>query len=99
MKLVYTHENRLLVGNAQNILEMNGFQVVLKNEHISSVMGETSVFDAWPELWVVRDRDYSRACALLEQSLAEVAERDDWRCKQCGENNDASFDICWQCQV
>ena len=97
MKMVYTHENRLLVSHAKNLLEDAGFPVLLKNEFSSGAMGEMSPFDIWLELWVRNDEDYAGAYKLIESALSgKVAE--DWRCSSCGENNDASFEMCWQCQ-
>jgi hypothetical protein len=97
MKMVYTNESRFLVGNARNILQAQGIDVVLRNEHASSAIGEVSAFDAWVEIWVLNDSDYSRACAVIEASLSEkdaVA----WLCEHCKEENDASFELCWNCQ-
>ena len=96
MKKVYTNENRFLVGNARNLLEAEGIEVVLRNEHASSAMGELSPIDTWMELWVVEDRDYDRACAVLDAALSD-ASAPGWQCPGCGEANDASFELCWQC--
>ena len=98
MKLVYTNENRLLVGNAKNLLEAESIDVFLKNEFAQSGIGETSPIDTWPELWVLNDGDYDRAVTILENSLsAESAP--EWVCEKCGETNDASFEVCWNCQA
>lgn len=98
MRMVYTNNNRFIVGNAKNILEAHGFEIFLKNEHASSAIGEVSPFDTWLELWVVKDRDYERACRVLENALSSEDEPG-WRCKKCNEDNDASFDLCWNCGV
>jgi hypothetical protein len=97
MKLVYTHENRLLVGNAQNILEQAGIQVIWKNEFASGATGELSSFDAWPELWVLDDNDYTEATAIIASSLSKNTDPE-WTCATCNENNDAAFEFCWNCQ-
>ena len=96
MKLVYTHENPLIVGNARGLLEAAGIQVALKNEFSVGGVGELSAFDVWPELWVIRDRDYVLAVRILETSLSG-GDAIDWRCRNCGEDNDASFETCWHC--
>lgn len=96
MKLVYTHENRLMVGNARGLLEAQGIDVTLRNEYVSGVTGEVPVFDTWPELWVVRDRDYERARNILDAAFSETLEAP-WQCRGCGEQNAASFDFCWRC--
>lgn len=98
MKLVYTHENRFLVGNAHNILTQAGIRVVWKNEFASGGIGELSAFDAWPELWVVDDTDQPQATAILKNMLT-AADAPEWVCQKCNENNDAAFEVCWNCQA
>ncbi len=39
MKLVYTHENRLMVLNVRNILSDYGIDVVINKEYASSAAG------------------------------------------------------------
>ena len=96
VKLVYTHENSLIVGNARGLLEAQGIEVVTRNEYSQGGVGELSAFDTWPEVWVVRDRDYDRAVAVLEASLSTEGDRE-WQCPRCGDRNDVSFEICWRC--
>jgi Putative prokaryotic signal transducing protein len=97
MRKVYTHENRFIVANAKNILQANEIDVAVRNEHASSAVGELSLFDTWMELWVVNDGDYARAVSILENALSELGSPE-WRCGGCGEVNDASFELCWNCQ-
>ena len=98
MKLVYTHANPLLVGNAQNLIEQAGIAVTLKNQFASSGVGELSAFDSWPEVWVVNDADYARAAAIVASALS-ASDAPEWICPQCREHNDAAFEHCWQCQT
>jgi hypothetical protein len=97
MKMVYTNENRFLVSNAKNILELQGIDVTLKNEFASSVIGEVSAFDAWVEIWVLNGDDYQQACNIIESSLSKEDDAE-WVCASCKEINDASFETCWNCQ-
>ncbi len=97
MKQVYTHENRFFVANAKHILESHGIRVFLKNEHASSIMGEAAALHAWVELWVDDDADYERACRIIETSLSQK-DAVGWQCAHCNEENDASFELCWNCQ-
>jgi hypothetical protein len=98
MKLIYTHENRFLVGNAQNILEQAGIKVVWKNEYASGAIGELSAFDTWPELWVIEDADYGRAQDIIIHALS-ATNAPEWICSNCNETNDAAFEYCWNCQT
>lgn len=98
MRLLYTNENRLIVGNARNIVEAAGIEVTLKNEFAAGGVGELSTSDVWLELWVVEESDYDRAAGIIETSLsAEGAAQ--WICSHCTESNDPSFEICWNCQI
>ncbi|MGY8869209.1 MAG: putative signal transducing protein [Pseudomonadales bacterium] len=97
MKMVYTSENQFLVNNAKNLIEAQGIGTFLKNEFAQGAVGETSAFDAWPEVWVFSDADYEQALNIIETSLS----RDnavEWLCKNCHEKNDPSFEVCWNCQ-
>ena len=96
MKLVHTHPSNIVVAQARNALELAGIQCVLRNEYAAGGMGELAPIDVWPELWVLRDRDYDRATLLVAQSRAEILE-DDWRCRRCGSDSPATFDLCWHC--
>jgi hypothetical protein len=97
MKLVYTHENPLLVGNVQNLIEQAGIALSLKNQFASSAVGELSAFDSWPEIWVVNDADYARAAEIVASALS-ASNAPEWTCPQCQELNDAAFEHCWNCQ-
>lgn len=95
--MVYTSENRFLVGNAMNLLRAMGFDVIMRNEHASSALGELPAFETWPQLWVLEDDDYAAACVALEGALSD-ADTPPWHCGQCGEDNDVTFEFCWQCR-
>jgi hypothetical protein len=98
VKLVYRNENRLLVGNARNIVQRAGIEVVLKNEYAGGGVGELAPLDTWPELWVVEDSNYDRAQRLLAEALASP-QAGPWRCRVCNELNDAAFELCWKCET
>lgn len=99
MKKVFVDENPGLVQTARMLLDQHGIACFVKNEFASGGVGELSFLDAWPELWVLRDEDADAADRLLAVFEQEDEDADDteWRCPQCGETNDASFEICWKC--
>lgn len=96
MKLVYTNENTLLIGNVQNILNNAGIHTCLKNEYAGGASGDLSFLNTWQELWIVNDEDYERATDLINQSSHK--DTNDWLCTKCGENNSSAFDFCWNCE-
>jgi len=98
MKMIYTNESHFLVNNVKNLLEAQAINSFLKNEFAQGAMGEISAFDAWPEVWVFDDSEVERATAIA-QSAQHNYDKKDWICQRCLEENDASFEICWQCQT
>lgn len=97
MKLVYTHENNILVSNVQNLLEDAGIEIELRNQYAGGAKGELPVFMTWPEVWVVNEKDLSRARQLIEL-LDNPPQGDTWKCEWCEELNEPGFDFCWRCQ-
>jgi hypothetical protein len=98
MKLIYTHENRFLVYNIQNIVENAHIATTLKNEYASSAAGDLVPHETWLELWVVEDDDYRLAMTAIDTAFKQ-GNPIEWVCQQCSERNTASFDVCWQCQT
>jgi hypothetical protein len=97
MKMLYSNENNFLVSNVRNIIESHGITTFIKNEFAQGAIGEVSAIDSWPELWVLNDADFEQAMDILESSQKSI-KGEDWSCNNCSEKNDASFEICWNCQ-
>ncbi|TEW44304.1 putative signal transducing protein [Psychromonas algicola] len=97
MKMVYSNESSFLVNNTKNLIEAEGINTFIKNEFSQGAMGEVSVFDSWPELWIFDDEDLPRALEIVSLSQNSV-NKSDWVCQQCSEENPAAFDLCWNCQ-
>lgn len=99
MKLLHTQENAFSLSSIQNLVEAEGIATVMKNQFLGSGSGEVPHFETWPELWVCDDEDFERAKQLLDHVLAQLASSDGkvWKCTHCQEENDASFELCWQC--
>jgi len=96
MKLVYTHPSVIVIAQARSLVERAGISCLLRNEYAAGAMGELAPIDVWPELWVLRDRDYDRAMLVLAQSRSEIREAD-WNCRSCGSYSPATFELCWRC--
>ena len=87
MKLIYTHENRIMALNIRNVLINHGFDVTLNNEFASSASGGLAPFDTWPEVWLLKDDDYDNAKKIIE-SIYYDTKQAAWVCKKCQEEND-----------
>lgn len=96
MKLLYTHENKIIVENIRNWLQEEGLETVLKNEFSSGGMGELSPMETWPELWV-SEQYFEKAKSALDK-FGQPSTRVSWQCSKCGEKNEGAFEVCWQCQ-
>ncbi|WP_448547877.1 putative signal transducing protein [Thalassotalea fusca] len=98
MKMIYTHENRLMTHNIKNLLEAKGIEVTIKNDFLQGAVGELSAFDAWSEVWVVNEAQFDHAESIIKEGLSEQY-HGSWTCSHCSESNEASFEVCWNCQT
>ena len=95
MRRVFSSFNLLAVHHAKNVLETEGIRATVKNEHLSSAMGELPPAECQAELWVLRDDDAPRAERLLRHGPPTVGAA--WRCPECGEVSEPQFTQCWNC--
>jgi hypothetical protein len=94
MRRVFSSFDLVAVHHAKNVLQAAGIAAVVRNEFLSSAMGELPPAECQGELWVVNDADAPRAEALLRMPPRRGAP---WHCQQCGERSDPQFTHCWQC--
>ena len=97
MRKVYTHENVAILYTAKNLLELNGIDSFLKNEFYASG-GHSGLLGIPPELWVRDDQKADQAIAILKDELDDTNSNPAWVCNKCQEENEAAFEVCWQCQ-
>lgn len=92
MKRVFSSFNLQIVHHAKNLLAAEGIRAVVRNEILSSAMGELPPAECQAELWVDA-ADAARAEAvLLRKEPAEPG----WTCA-CGETLGGQFTQCWRC--
>ena len=92
MKRVFSSFNLQIVHHAKNVLAAHGIRAAVKNEILSSAMGELPPAECQAELWV-NASDAARAEEIL--SGAENP-GPDWTCG-CGEALGGQFTQCWRC--
>jgi putative signal transducing protein len=92
VKRVFGSFNQQVVHHAKNLLEAAGIRVLIRNQYLSSAMGELPPAECQAEVWVWNDSDASRA----EQILQHRESGPDWSCS-CGETLGAQFTQCWRC--
>jgi hypothetical protein len=92
LKRIYSSHNLIAVHHARNVLEAEGIRAVVKNEMLSSAMGELPPAECLAELWV-RPLDAERAERILRYEIKGTA----WSCPACGETSEPQFTQCWKC--
>jgi hypothetical protein len=93
VKRVFSSFNLQIVHHAKNLLAAEGIRAVVKNEILSSAMGELPPAECQAELWVLDEKDVARAeVVLAKKESADPA----WTCG-CGERLGGQFTQCWSC--
>jgi len=98
MKQVFTAENRLNVYHIKNLLETKGIESIVKNDGLTSVIGDIPTVTAWPEVWITDPGMEAYAKEIIEHSKNSEVAGDEWVCDNCGEKHSAQFLDCWNCQ-
>jgi hypothetical protein len=93
LKRIYSSFNRIAVHHARNVLEAEGIRAVVRNEYLSSAMGDLPPAECQAELWLLEPADAARAQELL---FKRPVNGPDWTCA-CGETSGAQFTQCWRC--
>jgi len=83
------------VHHARNLLENEGIRAVVKNEFLSSAMGDLPPAECQAEVWVLFEKDFQMAEALL-RSILSPKNLPAWKCA-CGETSEGQFTQCWRC--
>ena len=100
MKKVYENLDYSMVGHFQSILESEGIRTEIRNEGGVGLAGEVPFTQVYPELWVLEDRDRSKAEALIERYLSELKDNPvgpSWTCPSCHAEVEGQFSECWNC--
>lgn len=100
MKKLHTFSlaDRTQAGLFKELLAREGVACLLRNDQLSSALGEIPFLECFPELWVIDDEMWPRASMLLEGWLANEAEmKPPWVCQGCGERLEGQFGACWKC--
>lgn len=95
---VFCYWDRLQAGLLKEILVHEGIECILRNDQLSSAVGEIPFVECSPELWVVDDEAFPRAEMFLRAWLEDNSSvADPWICLHCGEHCEGQFGACWSC--
>ena len=78
-------------------LAQAGIKAHVFNQHASSIVGDVPPDVAQPQVWLDDDADRARADAVLRAYREERNRAGSIVCAKCGEENPATFDLCWNC--
>ena len=95
LKRIYSSHNLAAVHHARNLLENEGIRAVVKNEFLSSAMGDLPPAECQAEVWVLFEKDFQAAETIL-RSLGSQQDFPAWKCN-CGETCEGQFTQCWHC--
>lgn len=94
MRRVFSSFDLVAVHHARNLLEAEGIRAEVRNERLSSAMGELPPAECQAEVWVLEAGDAARAERLLREGAR--ASGPPWTCA-CGERIEPQFTQCWRC--
>jgi hypothetical protein len=85
------------------LLASQGIGAEVRNEALFNVRGEVPVTPATlPTVWVLNDQDADSALEILRDhtpSQPDTSPEPPWTCGACGEQVDAQFEACWNCNT
>ena len=100
MKKIYSDGNSIKVKILKSFLESHGINCILKNEHLTSAIGEVPPIEAWLEIWIDNLTDESFALKLINTFNSDShSSAENWHCSSCLEENPSNFEICWNCNT
>lgn len=100
MKKLYgfSFGDRPLANMYRELLEAEGVACLVRNDQLSSALGEIPFIECYPELWVIDDEVLPRAQMLLRSWLTTTSSPSaSWVCPGCGEGHEGQFNQCWSC--
>jgi hypothetical protein len=95
LKRVYSSFSLIAVHHAKNVLQAEGIDAIVKNEMLSSAMGELPPAECQAEVWVL-EQDAPRAESVLKVAFTSKG-GEAWTCGSCGEACEPQFTQCWKC--
>ncbi len=97
MKKVFSSDNQLTAGQILGLIESENIPCIIKNQNLSSAMGEIPPIECWQEVWILDDDFYDRAMDLIRMWQSTTpGNYEPWDCV-CGEHLEGQFTSCWSC--
>jgi len=97
MKRIYSALNLPDAQIISDLLTQSGIRTRIFNQNAAGALGELPVDAAQPQVWVEDERREVEARQLVEQFHRANIRSAQWACRECGEGNPSTFEICWNC--
>ena len=99
MRRFYRPGSRIEAYLLRDLLRHAGIATYVFNENAQSAVGEIPADVVTPELWLVSDSPlaWEQATAVVRAYEAQRHVTGVVRCRGCGEENPANFELCWSC--
>jgi hypothetical protein len=97
MKRVYSAGNLPEAHILADLLADRGIRARIFNANASSLAGQLPIEASLPQVWVEVDDDAPRAREVIDAFFSAASPGPGVKCPACGEENPASFDLCWSC--
>jgi hypothetical protein len=98
LKRVHSASNLPEAHILVELLADHGIRARVLNANASSLVGELPIEAAMPQVWVDDPDNATRAREVIE-AFVRRSPAGNVKCPACGEDNPASFDLCWSCQA
>lgn len=81
----------------RGLLGQAGIDATVFNENLQGGLGEIPFTHAYPEVWIVDERDLQRARELIRQIERPAPSAQSVICVRCHEASPGHFQVCWNC--
>jgi hypothetical protein len=81
----------------QNLLTEADIETQILNEYAQGGLGEIPFTQAYPEVWLVNEADYTAARKIIDSFEQRPDAIGTLVCGKCKEINPESFEVCWHC--
>jgi len=82
----------------KSAMEGEGIHCMVRNELLSIGKGDIPATECVPELWILDDKDYSKAEKIVDEwRRSDTEPHASWLCPQCKETIEGQFTSCWKC--
>lgn len=97
MKRFFSAADLIEAQLLKDLLREAGIPTEIFNQNARAGMGEIPFTHAYPELWLLREHDETRARQLVRDYENSPIPSGVTVCGKCREENPRNFASCWQC--